>query len=91
VSADSNGPSVTVRSSSEHGPDASGLEGLGAGAGLAEGVTVTVTVGAVGGAGSWGVGWAEHPAMRTAATTGSIGFMSDSYKHALMTSTASFA
>ena len=34
--ADSNGPLVTVRSSSEQGPAASGVDGLGAGARLAE-------------------------------------------------------
>jgi hypothetical protein len=43
---------LTVRSSSEHGPDASGVDGLGAGAGLGEGVTVTVTVEGADGAGA---------------------------------------
>jgi len=69
---------VTVRSSSEHGPDASGVDGFGAGAALGEGVTVTVTVEGDDGAGA-AVGlvcWAEHPAIRTTVTNGnSISFM----------------
>jgi hypothetical protein len=92
VSADSNGPLVTVRSSSEHGPDASGVNGLVAGAGLAEGVAVTVTIGgadevaaAEGDFAAGMPGWAEHPAIRTTATNGRISFISNSYKHGLMT------
>jgi hypothetical protein len=77
---------VTVRSSSEHGPDASGVDGFGAGAALGVGVTVTVTVEGDDGAGAWGVDeeladadgdcaaglvcWAEHPAIRTTVTNG---------------------
>jgi hypothetical protein len=78
VSADSSDPLVTVRSSSEHGPAASGVGGVWLGATLAEGVTVTVTVEGDDGAGA-AVGlvcWAEHPAIRTAAINGkSISFM----------------
>jgi hypothetical protein len=78
VSADSSDPLVTVRSSSEQGPAASGVDGLGAGAALGEGVTVTVTVDGDDGAGAaeWLVRWAEHPAIRMTATNGkSISFM----------------
>jgi len=50
--ADSSGPFVTDRSSSEHGPDTSVVS---AGAGLGDGLTVTVTVEGDDGAGAWGV------------------------------------
>jgi hypothetical protein len=78
VSADSSDPLVTVRSSSEHGPAASGVGGVWLGAALAEGVTVTVTVEGddVAGAAAGLVCRAEHPAIRTAAINGtSISFM----------------
>ena len=95
VLADSNGPFATARSSSVHGPDASGALG-GAGTGVV--VTVTVT-GAAGGAGAGNavdgvaavtvtveagaagvVRPAEQPASRTTASRGSaISFMSNSH------------
>jgi hypothetical protein len=60
-----------------HGPDASGVDGLGAGAALGGGVAVTVTVEGGDGAGAAAgvVCWAEHPAIRMTATDGRSIFM----------------
>jgi hypothetical protein len=81
---------VTLRSSSEHWPSASGVDGLGAAGGLDEELA---TAGGVvdgpdaateldaelaSGDGDAGVVLTEHPAIRTAASKGSIRFMPDS-------------
>jgi hypothetical protein len=87
--ADAISPLVTSRSSSEHWPSAWGVDGLGAAGGLDEELATAggvvdgpdaateldAELASGDGDGAAGVVLTEHPAIRTAASKGSIRFM----------------